>query len=144
MPILMSNSSHRSCKMEALVGSCWPICSYLLQSTWTPGTAESLKRDIEGQGSLQPRRKPHTVQVEGSFVGSLCRELLSCVRALLANLWNIKGNVVVKTWRVWVGQQLLSTRSPSANLTCYELLSSWILKNRTPFWFSEQGCSLAV
>lgn len=45
---------------------------------------------------------------------SLCRELLSRVRALLAKLWNIKGNAVVKTWRVWVGQQLLSTRSPSA------------------------------
>lgn len=63
-----------------------------------------------------PARKETTHSSGKGFLcwHSLCRELLSCVRALLAKLWNIKGNAVVKTWRVWVGQQLLSTRSPSA------------------------------
>lgn len=114
MPILMSNSSHRSCKMEALVGSCSPICSYLLQRTWAPGTAGLLKG--HWRTGQPPARKETTHSSGRGFLcwHSLCRELLSCIHALFAKLWNIKGNVVVKTWRVWVGQQLLSTRSPSA------------------------------
>lgn len=122
MPILMSSSSHRSCKMEALVEGCPLICfliycrensrhltlCMLKTLTW-PSHWPGL---LNHEGILQAGQKLHTVKVEGSFDGSLCRELLSCVCALLAMLLNI--NVVVRTWRIgWTGQQLQSMRSPS-------------------------------
>lgn len=150
MPIVISNSSHRSCKMEALVESCPPICSLIYsRENGRHLTPCVLWHHWLGPTRHPPARKETTYSRGRGFLCRhiLCRELLSCVRALLAKLLNIKGNVVAKTWiRVWMGQQLRSTRSPSA-ISLHTMNFSpagFPFDRENPVLVSGQGWALAL